>query len=49
MKAEYQFVDLGHDNATDAAGNYVRTVDTELSTVRAGVNYHFGSTYAPLK
>ena len=49
VKAEYQYIDLGHDNAADAAGNYVHTVDTELSTVRAGVNYHFGSSYAPLK
>jgi outer membrane immunogenic protein len=49
VKAEYQFIDLNHENATDAAGKSVTTVDTELSTVRMGVNYHFGSTYAPLK
>jgi outer membrane immunogenic protein len=49
VKAEYQFIGLGHNDAADAAGNTVRTVDTELSTVRAGVNYHFGSSYAPLK
>ncbi len=49
VKAEYQYIDLSHENATDAAGASLSTVDTQLSTVRAGVNYHFGSTYAPLK
>ncbi len=49
FKAEYQFIELGNDNATDGTGYYVRTKDTELNTVRGGVNYHFGSIYEPLK
>jgi outer membrane immunogenic protein len=49
VKAEYQFIDLDHDNAFDAAGNYVRTKDTELNTFRGGINYHFGNVYEPLK
>lgn len=49
VKAEYQFIDLSHENATDAAGKSLNTVDTELSTVRMGVNYQFGPSYAPLK
>jgi outer membrane immunogenic protein len=48
FKAEYQYVDLGHDNATGPAG-YVRTRDQELNTVRGGINYHVGPSYEPLK
>ncbi len=49
VKAEYQYIDLGLDNATDGLGEYVRTKDTELNTVRGGVNYHFSSPLEPLK
>jgi outer membrane immunogenic protein len=48
-KVEYQFVDLSQKNAIDQAGASLNTVDTQLSTVRAGLNYHFGSSYTPLK
>jgi outer membrane immunogenic protein len=48
-KVEYQYIDLVHQNATDAAGASVSTVDSQLSTVRVGVNYLFGPSYAPLK
>ena len=52
VKAEYRFIDLGPRTNRDGtgAGTSASTVDTELSTVRAWCgNYHFGSTYAPLK
>jgi outer membrane immunogenic protein len=49
MKAEYQFIDLGHSNATDGTGSYVRTMDTELNTFRVGINYRFNSPPDPLK
>jgi outer membrane immunogenic protein len=49
LKAEYQYIELGHDNATDSLGGYVRTLDTELNTVRGGINYHFNSPLEPLK
>jgi outer membrane immunogenic protein len=39
--AEYQFVNLDADNS--------KFSDTELHTVRATLNYHFGNVYAPLK
>jgi outer membrane immunogenic protein len=49
VKAEYQFIDLGHDNATDGTAAYIRTKDTELNTVRGGINYQFMPGYVPLK
>ncbi len=49
MKAEYQFIDLGHSNATDGTGSYVGTVDTKLNTFRVGINYRFNSPLDPLK
>jgi len=49
VKAEYQYIDLDHDNAVSSSGSFIRTKDTELNTVRAGINYHFGSVYEPLK
>jgi outer membrane immunogenic protein len=57
-KVEYQYIDLSHDNAVStsvgfilgpASGRFITTRDTELNTVRAGINYHFGSLYQPLK
>jgi outer membrane immunogenic protein len=49
VKAEYQYIDLAHDNATGNNGHYVGTMDTELDTFRGGINYQFNSPYAPLK
>jgi outer membrane immunogenic protein len=48
-KAEYQYIDLGHDNAVSSSGSFITTRDTELNTIRVGINYHFGSVYQPLK
>jgi outer membrane immunogenic protein len=48
VKAEYQFIDLGNSDATNGLGSFIRTKDTELNTVRAGVNYHFNSPFDPL-
>ncbi len=47
LKAEYQFIDLENSNATDGSGGYIRTKDTELNTVRGGINYHFNSPPIP--
>lgn len=49
LKAEYQYVDLNKDRPTDSAGGYVITKDTELNTVRGGINFHFNSPLDPLK
>ncbi len=49
LKAEYQYIDLSHDNATDVLGGYLRTKDTELNTLRGGINFHFDSPVEPLK
>ncbi len=48
-KAEYQLINLDQKNAIDQAGASANTADTRLSTVRVGLNYQFGSGYAPLK
>jgi len=55
FKAEYQYIDLGSYNLsstevppsgiTFTSGKFENT----FNTVRAGVNYHFGSVYEPLK
>jgi outer membrane immunogenic protein len=49
LKAEYQYIDLGCDRLTDSLGNTTNPLDTTFQTVRAGVNYHFGGGYVPLK
>jgi len=49
VKAEYQYIDLDHDDIVATSGKVVRTKDAELNTVRAGINYHFGNVYEPLK
>ena len=49
LKAEYQYIDLGCDRLTDSLGNATNPLDTTFQTVRAGVNYHFGGGYEPLK
>jgi outer membrane immunogenic protein len=56
LKAEYQFIDLGRNdpalagvNLCTAAAGALKCSDDAFHTIRAGVNYHFGSTYVPLK
>ncbi len=48
VKGEYQYLDLGASNVVgplgDGTGNR-----TQVSTVRAGLNYHVGNVYEPLK
>ncbi len=41
FKVEYQFVELDADQPIGSLGGYVVTKDTELNTVRGGINYHF--------
>ncbi|MGO9173065.1 MAG: outer membrane protein [Rhodomicrobium sp.] len=53
-KIEYQYIDLGSDKLTIAPGTgytAAATLDAEhaYNTIRAGVNYHFGTVYEPLK
>ena len=48
-KAEYQYIQLGSDYATNGTGNYIRSKDTELNTFRGGINYHFNSPLESLK
>ena len=45
VKAEYQYIDLGSNDLTGFKGQK----DDDYHTIRGGVNYHFGDTYAPLK
>jgi outer membrane immunogenic protein len=53
IKAEYQYIDLSREDAVLTAGGPAKgdakTEDQRLNTVRAGINYHFGSGYEPLK
>ncbi len=49
LKTEYQYIELAKDRPIDSLGGYVITKDTEVNTLRAGLNYHFGSGYEPLK
>jgi outer membrane immunogenic protein len=58
LKAEYQYLDLGsHDvagrlyfaNGTASGEVFKTRYDEKLQTVRAGLNYHVGSVYEPLK
>jgi outer membrane immunogenic protein len=54
LKAEYQYIDLGSDKAS---GVFVTSPqnfghissDNAFNTVRAGINYHVGTAYEPLK
>jgi outer membrane immunogenic protein len=41
LKVEYQYVELNSDQPVGTLGGFVRTRDTELDTVRGGINYHF--------
>ena len=49
LKAEYQYIDLGSEKLGDNLGAVTNPLDTSLQTVRAGLNYRFGSSYEPLK
>ncbi|MFY9642928.1 MAG: outer membrane beta-barrel protein [Rhodomicrobium sp.] len=54
VKAEYQYIDFGSQNLAPVgafAGSELGTksIDTNINTVRAGLNYHVGSVYEPLK
>jgi outer membrane immunogenic protein len=48
-KVEYLHVDLGNDIRWTTFGNDPGLTSVDFDVVRAGVNYHFGSVYAPLK
>jgi outer membrane immunogenic protein len=41
LKVEYQRIQLDADRPVNSVGGYVITKDTELDTVRGGINYHF--------
>jgi outer membrane immunogenic protein len=56
LKVEYQYINLGTNNMTAnfqshilGACNLDRCEDDAFHTVRAGLNYHFGTGYVPLK
>ena len=44
-KVEYQYIDLGQDSVWAKA----TAQDFAVSTVRAGLNYHIGTSFEPLK
>ena len=51
-KVEYQYIDLGCQTITGTATDTFvdrMPVDNNFSTVRAGINYHIPTGYAPLK
>ncbi len=54
LKAEYQFIDLGRNDPRNPVFGSAcpfgpKCEEDAFHTVRAGINYHFGSGYAPLK
>jgi outer membrane immunogenic protein len=56
LKAEYQYINLGTNDITTIFQSQIlnaclvdRCKDDAFHTVRAGLNYHFGTGYAPLK
>ncbi len=56
VKAEYQYIDLGSEDPVGsctfglgACGLFRTKIEDTYSTVRAGINYHFGEAYVPLK
>jgi len=55
FKVEYQYINLGRNDMFDNTGlNYattrdLNTADDAFHTVRAGINYHIGAGYVPLK
>ena len=50
-KVEYQFIDLGDQTVSGIAVDRTdhMPVDNTFRTVRAGINYHVPTGYAPLK
>ena len=51
-KVEYQYIDLGNQTITGVATDGVvdrMPFDNTFHTVRAGINYHVPTGYAPLK
>jgi len=54
VKAEYQYINLGQNDPKFQSGLSFKRVsntvdDDAFHTVRAGINYHFGGGYEPLK
>ncbi len=56
LKVEYQFMDLGTAHGGFAANGpdgvpatVATTAEYSVNTIRAGINYHIGSVYEPLK
>ena len=55
VKAEYQYIDLGHNSLSTTAGNQgyqasaTYNAEHTYNTVRLGLNYHIGSVAEPLK
>lgn len=57
VKGEYQYIDLGNSSGyfglDDKANNNIArdnvTIDREVHTVRAGLNYHLFQEYEPLR
>ncbi len=41
FKVEYQRIELDADRPVGSLGGFITTKNTELDTVRAGLNYHF--------
>jgi outer membrane immunogenic protein len=46
IKAEYQYINLGANDPVYTGG---KAVDDDYHTIRAGLNYHLGPSYEPLK
>jgi outer membrane immunogenic protein len=49
IKAEYLHFDFGHETVTFVASPFSWKNELTLDSVKAGVNYHLGSGYEPLK
>jgi outer membrane immunogenic protein len=52
VKAEYQYINLGNDDfyhKNNTVYGSAVSKDVDLSTVRAGINYHVGAGFEPLK
>lgn len=48
-KVEYQYIDLGSNKLANGAGDVTADLNHNYNTVRAGLNYHVGPVYEPLK
>lgn len=49
LKAEYLYFDFGKVDQTIYGYTYGINHQLEINTFKAGLNYHFGNVYAPLK